>query len=76
MTTDKITVNLKCLKCGGAPFTEDDSVTDDSIVKCKSCGRVFGTFANVKAKATMAAVGEARRALKPGIDKLKDTFKR
>ena len=76
MSKDTIAVNLKCLKCGGVPFVEDDHPTNDSIVKCKACGHVFGTYREVKAKATEAAVGEVRRALKPQLDILKNFFKR
>lgn len=68
MSTDTVTVNLKCLKCGGIPMTEDDSVTDQSIVKCKSCGHVFGTYAEVKAK----AVDTVRQHV---VDRFKSIFK-
>jgi hypothetical protein len=76
MSTDRITVKLKCLKCGGVPFVEEDNPTDNSIVKCKSCGHVFGSYRDVKAKATEVATAEARRLLKPQLDKLKNMFKR
>lgn len=68
MSPETITVNLKCLKCGGIPMTDDNSVTDDSIVKCTSCGEVFGTFADVKAKAVEAVRDDI-------VTKFKDAFK-
>jgi hypothetical protein len=69
MSTDMISVNLKCLKCGGVPMTDDDSVTDSSIVKCKSCGQIFGTYAEVKAK----AVDTVREHV---VERFKDMFKK
>ena len=69
MGTDHITINLSCLKCGGVPMSEDDVLTDDSIVKCKSCGEVFGTYAEVKAKGMDTLKQHV-------IDKFKDVFKK
>jgi uncharacterized Zn finger protein len=76
MANDRIIVNLKCLKCGGAPFVSEDHPTDDSVVKCKSCGQVFGTYGQVKAQATEHARSKLADLLKPGLDAIKDMFKR
>jgi hypothetical protein len=50
-------------------MTDDETLADSSIIKCKSCGQVFGTYAEVKAKAMETAKAHV-------IDKFKNIFKR
>lgn len=61
MSDSRIRVNLSCMKCGGIPMPDSEPVTDKTIIKCNSCGHVFGTFAEVKAQ-TMEAAKQAAAA--------------
>ena len=55
MNTDNITVSFSCDKCGGELATAEDHPTDDSIVKCSSCGEVIGTYSDIYAEGMKAA---------------------
>lgn len=68
MAKDKITVSFSCKNCGGTLETAEDNPTDNSIVKCKSCGQTIGTYGQIKAKAF-----EATKVKVTGM--FKDAFK-
>jgi len=57
MTKDIVTAKLSCMNCGGVAETVDHP-TDDSIVRCKSCGQIFGTYSEVKIKAFQTSKDE------------------
>lgn len=69
---EKVTVSAHCPKCG-ATVDISDTVPDDTIIKCKSCGETFGTLADVKAKAVQAV---SDTLVKPVFDKIKRIFDR
>ena len=61
--TDNITAKLSCKNCGGVPEIEENP-TDDSIVKCKSCGQVIGTYGQIKAQVRKVAFANIRKIAK------------
>lgn len=68
MTDDQYTIRFECKTCGPTLLVLSDGETDDSIASCKSCGQVFGRFADVKAKAIDAVRDDA-------IERIKRMFK-
>lgn len=45
-----------CKECGGWVLTtDDDVVTDESVMRCKACGRLFGLLRSIRASALIAA---------------------
>ena len=68
MSTDRMSVQFHCKKCGAEEISVEDPVKDGSSVTCKACGTRFGTWKEVKEVATQAGNDEliniARRAFK------------
>ncbi|TWI29735.1 hypothetical protein IQ24_03552 [Paracoccus sulfuroxidans] len=76
--SDNINVTFKCLSCGTDPIsltTDDDVATDDSLVRCKSCGQEFGRYGDVKAKAKEIAAEKLRGMVRDTFKNIKRKFK-
>jgi transcription elongation factor Elf1 len=71
MVDDHLSVTFECKECGGTILTVPDDATDDSPVSCKSCGFVFGSFGDVKAKAREAALEHVQDTIKGAFKGLK-----
>jgi hypothetical protein len=65
--TDKITVTPYCTKCG-ASVVIPDSVPDDTVLECTSCGQRFGTVGDAKSKARAEARSALNAIFKPTFD--------
>ena len=68
MNTDHLNVTFECKQCGGTILELPDDPTDESIVKCKSCGIEFGRWGDIKAKARDLGADHLRGMVR-------DTFK-
>ena len=64
MSKDQISVNFNCSKCGKTTLEVSEPVTDNSTVKCKSCGAEFGRWRDVKAKATKVVADKVKADFK------------
>ncbi|WP_417495375.1 ECs_2282 family putative zinc-binding protein [Maricaulis sp.] len=67
MSEDQLTVTFECKECGGTILTTDDDATDESIVKCKSCGFEFCTYGELKAKSVELAKAEIDKLTKSAL---------
>lgn len=54
-----IRITFECENCTGTVLETDDKPTNDSIVRCKGCGWVYGTFRDLKRNAVDEALGFA-----------------
>ncbi len=61
--TGDLEVTFECESCGGTVLELPDDYTDASIVKCKACGREFGTWGDVQAQAHDLAARQIRDTL-------------
>jgi hypothetical protein len=66
--TDKIPVSFTCKVCGTKLTWSDDAV-DRTEITCQKCGKVFGTYADLKHTALEAVRAKAEAVMK-------DAFKR
>ena len=56
---DLVRVTFECEECGGSVLETDEKPTNDSVVRCKRCGWVYGTFRDLKRNAIDDALGFA-----------------
>jgi DNA-directed RNA polymerase subunit N (RpoN/RPB10) len=69
----KIPVEIRCGSCGQKSLeASGDTLTDDSVVTCTSCGQKVGTWGNVKQHALEASADQIKKRL---ADALGDSFK-
>lgn len=54
MSDEHVTVRFECDHCLGTVLSVSEPVTDDSTVLCQWCGKIFGTWRDVKAKAVQS----------------------
>jgi transcription elongation factor Elf1 len=59
-----IKITFKCPDCGPTKLVLSDGHADDSIASCGGCGREFGKWADVKARAHREAVDVGRQAIR------------
>ena len=57
----------KCDNCGGELVTDEDNPTNDSIVKCQSCGKEFGSFGQLKSGAFRFFKGVATTSMEKSV---------
>ena len=67
-----VTVNFECVRCGGKRLELPDDPTDDSIVKCASCGNEFGRWGDIKNSAKNEIKEDFAQKLRQN---LRDAFK-
>ena len=56
---DLIRVTFQCEDCAGTILETDDNPTNDSVVRCKQCGWIYGTFRHLKRNAVNSALSGA-----------------
>jgi uncharacterized Zn finger protein len=71
-----ISATFSCANCGGTLETAEDNPTDDSIVKCKSCGQIIGTYGVVHAKGRKVLMAEAEAVRSKAIKGFKTASKK
>jgi uncharacterized Zn finger protein len=71
MPKDEISVKFDCSKCGKTTLEVSEPVTDNSTVKCKSCGAEFGRWRDVKAKATKVVADKVKADFKKAFKGMK-----
>jgi DNA-directed RNA polymerase subunit RPC12/RpoP len=65
---DKVEVSFSCKQCGEKLTWSDDAI-DSTEISCKRCGKVFGTYADLRETALEATKAKAESIIK-------DIFKR
>ncbi|WP_438274397.1 ECs_2282 family putative zinc-binding protein [Nitrobacter sp.] len=68
MTTENVSVNFKCPKCGCTSINLPDHHTDESHATCKDCGADFGPYGDIKKRAVELVRDKAQ-------EKLRNAFK-
>lgn len=53
--------NYRCKKCGGTKIEVPDEKLDESLVYCKGCGHVFGTFLELRSLSNKKAEAHVLR---------------
>lgn len=71
---DLVRVTFECESCGGAVLKTDDHPTNDSVVCCKGCGWVYGTFRDLKRNAVQDVVSVALARATQRIHKRRGKF--
>ncbi len=67
-----IKITFECPDCGLTKLVLSDGDADDSVASCATCGREFGRWGDVRARAHREAIDVGRKAM---IDVAKRTLK-
>ncbi|TAI61848.1 hypothetical protein [Bradyrhizobium sp. Leo170] len=71
MSTENVSVNFKCPKCGCAIISLPDDHTDESHAACKECGADFGPYGDIKKRAVDLVKSEVNRTIKEAFKGVK-----
>jgi DNA-directed RNA polymerase subunit RPC12/RpoP len=73
MDSIPVPIELRCGKCGEkALIAEGDTLTEESMVSCTSCGAKLGKWGEVKQQALETSAEQIKKRLK---DRFGDAFK-
>ncbi len=64
MVRTEARLTLQCSKCGGKTLSLPDQPTDESVVRCDSCGTEMGTLGDLKAVAVETVKKGVKKELK------------
>jgi DNA-directed RNA polymerase subunit RPC12/RpoP len=62
----KVPVSFSCKECGTKLSWEDDSV-DSTVIACKQCGKVFGTYADLRHTAVEGVKSRVESMIKDAL---------
>ena len=69
MMTDEIPVSFRCKACD-TKLTWSDDALDSTEIACKQCGKVFGTYADLRHTAVEAVRDKAIATFKKAFKRL------
>ena len=73
MSADQIPVSFNCKDCGAKLEWSDDAI-DTTEIRCKNCGKYFGTYRDLRDTALKAVRDKAEAIIKDALKRSQIDF--